>query len=225
MRIELRTNAAQVSRTLMLIFRDQVPFAASKAINDVLKQAQRAQQSSMSREFTIRRRVFMERSVKIKPFATKKTLQGTIRIEPPGGRERAAIWTRHELRGRRVPVEGRTLAVPIKARPSKLALVKKGMRPAAFAFKRVATRARTEIYKGRKRTFMIRKADGSGVILQRRRRGRSGTFVGARLLYRLVPSVPIEPRLQFRDTIDRVVRQRFAPAFRRAFLEAIRTAK
>lgn len=231
MRVELKTNAAKVSRRAQLLFADQMPFATSLAINDTVKDAQRAQERHMREAFTVRRpgwfikRSEKVRSIKIKPFSTKQNWRAVVRVEPPGGPERAEIITRHEERGRREPHEGRALAVPIEARPTKKALVKKSVRPAAFKFKRVATRGSTEIYKGRKRTFMIRHADGSGAVLQRVGPGKSGTFAGTQVLYRLKKSVPIAPRLEFFRTMRRVVEQKFAANYRRAFRRAVRTRK
>jgi len=225
MRIELRTNAAKVSRRAQLLFADQLPFATSKAINDTVKDAQRAQQKQMGQTFTLRRPTWVKRGIKIKPFSDKRNLRAVIRVEPPGGPERAEIIARHEERGRREPHEGRALAVPIGARPTKKALVKKSIRPAAFRFKQIATRGSIEVYKGRKRTFMIRRADGSGAVLQRIGPGRSGTFAGTRVLYRLKKSVPIAPRLEFFRTMRRVVEQKFAANYRRAFRRAAKTAR
>ncbi len=219
MQVALDTNATHVSTVARWIFRDQVPFAASKAINETLKDAQRAQRAHMRQAFTIRRRPFAERAVKIKPFANKRRLHARIKIEPPGGQERANIFTRHEVRGIREPIEGRSLAVPIGVRRKKTSVVRRERRPPAFKFREVGSGRRVAMFKGVKRTFMLQSPDGTGYIIQRT--GRRKT----RLLYRLVPSVPIAPRLAFLETVGRVVRANFPTNFRRAFIQAVRTRR
>ncbi len=227
MRLIVRTNAAQVSRTMRRIFADQLPFAAAKAINDTAKEAQSRQRAGMADRFTIRRPSFVNRAVKIKPFANKRHLSATIQIEPPGGQQRADILTRHEEAHEREPRSGQALVVPLEIRPNIRAVVKKRDRPKAFAFTHVRTTSGgVQIYEGRRRTFMVRMPDGSGWILQRTGPGRWGSlFHGTRVLYVLRPTVPIEARLEFIATITKAVDETFPRNFERAFARAMKTAR
>lgn len=225
--IRVRTNAVEVAGAFGVLFRDQLPFAIKEAINHTAKDAQRAQHAGMEQRFTIRRRAWVQRGIKIKPFATKRRLVATIAVDPPGGAARADILTRHEERGFRIPFKGRALAVPIAARANKQDVVAKRNRPKAFAFKQmVRGTGGTEVFKGQKRTFMIRRADGTGWILKRVGRGKHGSlFEGTSVLYVLDTSVPIAERLRFMATVTDTVHVTFNGHFSRSFDRAVRTAR
>ncbi len=225
--LRVRTNALEVAGAFGVLYRDQLPFAIKEAINDTAKDAQRAQRAGMPQRFTIRRKAWVERGIKIKPFATKRRLVATIAVDPPGGESRADILTRHEERGFRVPFKGRALAVPIEARANKQDVVAKRNRPKAFAFREmVRGTGGTRVFKGQKRTFMIQRPDGTGWILKRTGRGKHGSlFEGTSVLYVLDKSVPIESRLQFVNTVTDTVQVTFKGHFSRSFDRAVRTAR
>lgn len=226
--IEFRitTNAPAVARALGSLNRNQVPFALSVGINETAKDAQAAQVGGMAQRFTIRRQSWVNRAIKIKPFSTKRSLTATIRVEPPGGAARADILTRHEERGQRRPHGGSALAVPLEARRSKRDVVKKRDRPSAFSFERVITRGPNEVYRGTRRTFMVRTPDGSGWILRREAAGDSGRlFDGTKVLFRLKPETRIPGDLRFIATITQTVARRFELNFGRAFDRAVATAR
>lgn len=224
--VRVTTNAGAVARALKGFFRDQVPFALSVGINETAKDGQAAQIGGMAQRFTIRRQSWVNRAIKIKPFSTKRSLTATIQVEPPGGAGRADILTRHEERGRRQPHSGSALAVPLEARRSKRDIVKKRDRPRSFSFERVQTRGPNEIFKGDRRTFMVRSPDGSGWILRRVGPGESGRlFEGTKVLFRLKPETRIPGDLRFIATITATVAQRFELNFNRAFDQAVRTAR
>lgn len=225
--VTVHTNAAQVSRTMLRLFRDQVPFANARAINRTAKEGQKRERAHMVDVFTIRRPAWVSRAIKIKPFARKRSPSATVQVEPPGGPQRADVLARHERAHQREPVGGQSLAVPIDVRTSTREIVKKRDRPKAYAFSHVRTGAGgAEVYEGRRRTFMVRYADGSGWILRRTGPGTWGSlFEGTTVLYRLVPEVPIEARLDFVDTMVRTVTTTYASYFRQEFARAVRTAR
>lgn len=232
--IQVDTNATEVARWLQAFHSRQLPFATSLAINRTAKEAQRAVRNRMENEFTLRRARWFKAAVKIKPFSTKRSLAAQILIDPPGGQSRADIITRHEERGRRHPLEGQSLAVPIEARPSERRQVPKKLRIRNLEFRLLGRSGQWTVYQGEQRTFMIRRADGSGYVFQRRGRRRRrrasagsgrGRWENVRMLYALKPSTPIEPRLGFVDTITRIVNQRFPKHFEEAFERAVRTAR
>jgi hypothetical protein len=220
----------------------QLPFAAAKGINETAKEIQAAETKHLFREFEIRRPLFAQRATKIKPFATKKLPEATISIDPPGGQARADIWTKFEESGWKRP-SGRSIAIPDEATRTSKGILSRSARPRAFDFKLVATRSDgTKIYKGRRRTFMIQHADGTGGIYQRvgtrgtkRRRGagrrmassistRRVRDLNVRTLFRFTPQARIEERLDFYETADKIVRARFSKNLEDAIALAIRTS-
>lgn len=206
----------------------QIPYATSVAINDTAKQIQENQRQHQGKVFEIRRPHFFNRAVKIAQFARRDSLTARIAIDPPGGIQNAPILTRHEKGGVRRPMAGgRALAVPIEARRTRAGVVRRNERPRSFQFQRAYSSigTRTEIYLGNRRTFMIRKADGSGTILRRYARGQSGTMHGVVTLYRLVPQANIAERLRFHLNSQELFRDRFAQNFQVAFRRAVETAR
>ena len=191
----------------------QTSFALSVAINDTLKDAQKVQRAHQRRVFTVRRPQFVDRSVKIKRFATKRTLTGTMSIDPPGGQKRADIITKFERGGQKRPRDGRHLAIPIDAKRTKAGVVSRRNRPKGFNFKRVGRSIR-----GDRRTFII---PGVGIFQRVGRRKNSRI----RLLYAFKTQVPIDRRLDFIQNAERVVRQMFDRNFDRAFDRAMATAR
>ncbi len=191
----------------------QTSFALSVAINDTLKDAQKVQRSHQRRVFTVRRPQFVDRSVKIKPFATKRTLEGTMAIDPPGGQQRSDIIAKFERGGQKRPRDGRHLAVPIDVKRTKAGVVTRRNRPKGFLFKRVGRSIR-----GERRTFII---PGVGIFQRVGRRKNSRI----RLLYAFKTQVRIDRRLDFITNAERVVRQMFDRNFDRAFDRAVATAR
>ncbi len=191
----------------------QTSFALSVAINDTLKDAQKVQRAHQRRVFTVRRPRFVEQAVKIKPFATKRTLTGTMAIDPPGGKRTSDILAKFESGGRKRVREGRHLAIPVGARRTKAGVISRRNRPKSFRFKRVGRSPR-----GERRTFIM---PGIG-IFQRVGRRRNSRI---RMLYRFKTSVPIDRRLDFIQNAERVVQQMFDRNFDRAFDRAVATAR
>lgn len=217
--IDLRVDLHPPPRLFGALAR-QLPFAISTAINETLKDVQTRERARILTRFTIRRRPFAERAVKIKPFSTKRTLAGVVKIEPPGGPSRADIFAKFERGGTKRPRDGQHIAVPIDARRTKSGVVSKTQRPKAFRFVRRTTRRGKVQARGERRTFII--TNGSPGIYQRVGRGRSSRI---RLLYAFERSVRIDRRLHFVETARRTVRERYARNFHEALLRAIRTAR
>jgi hypothetical protein len=197
----------------------QIPFALSQSINDTMAARDRASIQSAVRSrlhdiFTLRRPEFHERSIKVVHFASKREPWGTIGIHPPGGDARADILGKFETDTEKRPRDGRTIAVPIRARRNKRDIIVGRDRPRAFNFVQVGRTVR-----GDRGTFIIRKPDGSGLILQRFR--RKGVFA----LYRLVHRVDIDPDLRFVPTSSQLIDRMWADNFVRRFDAAMRTAR
>jgi len=218
----IETNAAEVAGLLGRLFRDQVPFALSVAINDTAKAAQEVQRRHQRQVFDVRNTRFVDSGVKLKPFATKRRPEAALRVEPLGGRERASILTRHEDQREKRAREGRNVAVPspyLAGRRRRRGVPVK-LRPGALGLQPVTpTMAR-----GQERTFRVNLSAGplSGLILQRTGRGKRSR---TRVLYFLRPLVRIRPELDFVPNIRNTVDREFQGFMARAFDHAVRTAR
>jgi hypothetical protein len=221
--IRVDTNAVEVGEGLRFLFRDQVPFATARAINKTAEQFQKVQRDHMSSIFLVRRKPFIDRAVKIKPFARKTSLFADVSIDPPGGQARASILTQHETETVKTP-RGRRVAIPDKIRRSPRTVVRKALRPANLGLRDAGTidvggtTATLGVAPGG--IYSIRRPDGSGGIFRRRHRDRP-----YERLYVFRPQVPLTPELNFVKNADRVVQDRFAANFREAFDQAVRTAR
>lgn len=229
MEIRVSLNTTGVTKMTRLMAQDQLPYATSVALNDVARRAQKAQHEYMAGAFKVTRPGWTLRSVKHKPRSTKRQLWTVLKIEPPGGRQRADILSKFEDGGTKRPTTGTRLAIPgAGLRRTTSGAARRGQRPKDFNFKHHGG----NVYVGEKRTFMIRNPDGSGAIYQRIGRGnaRSSTktkrmLAGTRLLYTFARSVRIDDRLKLEDTATAVVNREWPAAFNRSFENAMRTAR
>ncbi len=207
----------------------QLPFAMARTINASAKDFQKFQRNHMQNVFTVRRRNFVLRSVKIKPFANKRRLEATVSIDPPGGQRRADILVKFEEGGtKRSRRAGGSVAVPIAVRKSRQSIIRKRDRPRSFAFRKVGRSLR-----GKRRTFLI---PGVG-IYQRVGAKKAGRRLASsvktrrvrdlniRLLYSLRPSVEIPKSLRFIANAKKVVPRVFPGHFKTEFARALRTAR
>ena len=225
MRIDVDTNAAEVVRSLRFLFRDQVPFATSLAINHTAKGIQAVQRDGMRRRFTIRRPYVLQ-GVKVSKFSTKRDLEAIVEIDP----SRGFLFKFEE--GGTVRPRGRRFAVPDEVRRGKTGVVSRVMRPRGLRFEFHGSGPKAEVHRGLKRTFMIRRPDGTGAIFQRLgRRGRKRLPPGQqrpgklRMLFSFTPKAEIEPTLEFELTAQTVFERTFARNFEASFDRAVRTAR
>jgi len=140
------------------------------------------------------------------------------RISPPvhqqldntGPRLTFLLWFLHIGELSKAPGQGRHLAIAIEVRRTKRGIVSKAQRPRAFQFREIG-----KSIVGLKRTFII---PGVGIMQRRGKRK-------IRLLYAFERAVPIPAALDFIDNAMRVVRVVFPRRFRKAFQQALKTAK
>lgn len=179
----------------------QVAFAASRTVNELAKQSQIAIQHSIHEHFIVRRASFIDRSIKIKPFATKQTLTATIQVSPPGGG--TDVLSRFEEGGPR-PHKS-MIAIPQQdVRKDVHKVIPKAKRP-----------------RNLKNTFTVQK--GNDVLLfVRKGKGKRRTV---QLFYRLVPRATLPPLLHFEDTITHIVNANYARIFEQEFAFAVKTAR
>lgn len=216
--IEITVDPTKALAQLDRDEKQQIPFALSRAINSTALDVQRAGRNRFRSVFTLRRPDWADRSMKIKQFATKRNPVAIIGIESPGNAQRSDILAKFETDTQKVP-RGRSLAIPVGAnvKRNNKDIITKAQRPAAYNFHKQGNRI-----VGDRRTFIIRKPDGSGLILQRKGRGRrSQTFA----LYILAKRARLVPDLKFIPGAQSVVDTRFNQHMQREFDNAMRTAR
>lgn len=222
MKIQARSNVREIERGLDKVGRQQFPFAMSKALNATADQFQERQRAGMQKRFTLRRKPWVDRSVKRGKgdFATKKKLEAIVRIETPGDKGRSDVLTQHEDGGTKRPRSGRTLSVPADVRRGKTGVIPKNLRPGALNLRPWGESG--TVMRGDRRTVLIRTGNDRGVILQRTGRGKRAKL---KVLYRLKGSVPLKPGLEFFKTAKIVVNDRLVENVRRELDRAISTAR
>ncbi len=208
MGLQATVNIKGATRFLRSL-KDQVPFATSLAINDVAKQGQAKQQDRMTTPgdvfADIRRPAFIKRSVKLKPFANKRSLKAVVAIDPPGGKKND-VFSKHEKGGRHTAPGGGRLAIPTATvRPSRSEIVPRRKRPTAL--------------RQRGKSFIIKTRSGKEFIalFTGKRSNKSLQF-----LYLLEQEVPLAPSLEFEKTIQKVVHDKYQEAFSKAFTKALK---
>ena len=107
--------------------------------------------------------------------------------------------------------------MPIDARRNKRDIIPLSQRPRAFHFQQLGNKI-----VGDRRTFIVKRPDGSGVILQRVGSGKRAAVI---VLYALRKRVPLKPDLHFELNAMRVVEARFDVNMDRALDVAMKTAK
>jgi hypothetical protein len=224
------------------VAKKQMPYAVMKALNETATDFQKMQRQSLNQDFTLRRKEFIDRTIKIEKgnFATKDNLRVIVNIDP-----QRDVLSKFEKGGEKEPTRGgKSIALPITVRRSKTDIIKKAERPRSFQFTKGSSNLKTQntIYQGLKRTFLIQRPNGFGLILQRTRstllgpfqrgtRGSSrlGRNVGhdpnVRILYALVAKTHIPKMLHFKDNAHKAVLSRWPGNFEKWFLESLRTKK
>lgn len=192
----------------------QVPYAASRALNDVALGIQNAEQASIAQHFLLRRPEWTLQGVKIPKFSNKNDTPLSVSVVMDTAAGRGDIMTKFEVGGTKTP-RGANLAIPIMARPSRGQIIPKGMRPRALGLHAVGRSIR-----GNQRTFILPLKNGQTGIFQR----MSGGTI--RLLYFLKPTAPLPASLHFYDTASRpLIDELWEHNFNERFAEAMRTAR
>lgn len=224
MNLTIRVDARSALGFLNSLSR-QAPFAISKAVNDLMVHGQRRVQAGLSEHFTLRRRTWVERTVKVQRWANKRSLVATVGIDPTRD-----VLAKFEAGGVKRPA-GKALAVPVEVRRGKTGIVVKSLRVRELQLRAHRTASGAVQLKGLKRTFAVKGPTG-GAILQRVGRRRKGTTTLAqeiaagkvRVLYAFKRSVPIPASLHFYQTFQDDAKEwpRFMAA---AWDAALRTAR
>ncbi len=84
----------------------QLSFAASRAMNDVIKEVQKAIRENMKEKFTLRRMAWNLNAIKITKWSNKKDLHSTLLVDP-----RAEYLNLHEDSTEHTPFSGKYLRI------------------------------------------------------------------------------------------------------------------
>jgi len=249
MNVTVDVRTTELSNWARYAQAELIPRATYLAINRTAEEFQTAQRAHMADVFKIRRPQFLKMSVKIKPFARKDSPSATVKIDSPGGR--SDIFAKFEDMTIKGPFRGTSIAVPTRHVPRTGAgIIKKAWRPKSLLGGGKAGSSDrllpgggvlvgNETIQGKKHVFLIRRSSGKGTIFMRinprnaakykaagedgvRRNLRDASLVP---LYQLVPSVPIEPELNFVETAQRTIQDRWAVNFTGFFDSTVRQVR
>jgi hypothetical protein len=198
--IMVEVDTEEAMSFLRMLYSDQVPYAASLALNATGLQVQAAERREIGEAFTLRRRDWAMRNVKIgrEDFATKTKLRTIVRMEAPGDASRSDILSKFEQGGTKRPREGKSLAVPGDVQRTGTGVIPRSKRPKAFNLRpahakgttvfrgKGRSRSGTTVLVGDKGVFAVLNADGTGAIYQRTGisvgpKGRRKRYKGRRL--------------------------------------------
>lgn len=206
---------------------NQIPFAASKMLNALALDVQRAERAHIHEIFQVRRSQWVDRNVKVTHWAKKTELYAAVGIVSPGDGERSDILGKFEDQTTKAPRQGgKAIVIPADAKRTKAGVVSKAMRPRALNLQQtgVSKDGRFTIYVGDKHTVMLQRPDGSGLIIQ-----NTGTHVhgvqDGTVLYTMKPAVTIRPDLHFETIGERVVITKTAERWDEAVELAMRTSR
>lgn len=203
----------------MLVFTNQVPYATARAINLVSQDAQSSIREGIHQRFVVRRPTFIDRSIKIKPFATKQTLTATISVSPPAGAK--DVLSQHEEGGEKVSQRTSPTNVALRGGPNvvesqpHIAVPSENIRPDIASLIPARKRPARLIH-----TFKIDRGDKE-LLFMVVGRGSSRTV---ELAYTLLPQVRLQPRLEFISTATTTVSERWNQRFNEAWQYAIETS-
>lgn len=205
----------QAFADILLDLKDnQVPFATSRAVNDVVIGVQAGEQAGIAQRFTLRRPTWILQGVKIPKFSNKRDTPIQASVEMDQGAGRGNIMSKFEEGGSKTSTAGHSVAVPFGARPNRSDIVPAELRPKALQLEQVGGAIR-----GKQRTFLVALASGKRGIFQRIGRGQ------IRLLYWLTPSVTLPAALEFYRNARETIPGLWVEAFRKRFEEAHRDAR
>lgn len=207
-RIGLKSDIKKLTASLSAFNRDQLPYTIARALTQTAKQGQEAVVKAMPSEFILRRREFMESGVQVVP-ATKSNLTAIVF-------DRDKFMARQETGADKIPMDGgRNLAVPLAARPNVRDIIPEALLPANLG--------KAEYTVSRNGNLITKKGSGNAAF---RLVSNGKTYLAYRkggelmMMYLLIPSAKITPRLRLGEITLRVVKENFA----RNFIEAARVA-
>ena len=225
MHITVDIDRKALDRRLTAIEERQIPFALSKTLNKTAIQIQEGIRKGMEERFTLRRKTFVLRGIKIErqAFATKKRLQA-VRIHVD--ETRTDFLNKFEEGEEKRAHTGRRFVAPSsEVFRLKSGIIPRSQRPASFKFDTAG--------RGSRGTFVVQGRDGRRFIFQRARGSKRqlGPFApgerdpNTKLLYTVLTRAETPRSLRFVETATRIYQASFQANFDHYFAEAMRTAR
>lgn len=212
--MEIRVDTAEAEQYLDGVWKDQIPFAASLAVNQTAKDVQAEERTHIAGTFILRRADFIMRGVKIPKFSNKADPEIAVEVTID---DQVDFLRKFEGGITKAPTASGSLAIPIEARASKGELVPRQLRPKQLAFQASATSGAADQFKGKLGTFIVR---GLGIVQR-----LHGHVRGTRLLYLFRKTARTPAVLNFHEIGERIVQAKWPINFAAAFARAIRSAK
>ena len=191
-------------------------FGASVGMNRTANEMQDGIRASLPGKFTLRRRAFIEQTIYRKPgedFATKDRLIAGVRIH-----DERDVLAKFEAGGVKRPRDGKSVAVPLAARPSKGSVVPERFKLSTLFFNQRGLFSQAEAIlntKGRGRRRGLLKASAganvfvsNGIVYMRQGKGRGTKLVK---LWVFKKETPLPASLHFVDTAKRIAATRLIP--------------
>jgi len=232
----IRVDTSEAETFLDALYRDQVPFAASLALNQTAKDVRAAEQQEIAANFVLRQADFNLRHVRIPKFSNKADDPMSVTVEIG---ERGKYLQKFQAPGVKTALDpampiaipstnirpGFSDLAPRALYPKNLRLVpRKGVTGILPAKRHVTARGVLQL-KGKQRTFVLDPKEHFGVktwgVYQRTGPGKQDV----RLLWTFKSRIPIPKRLDFLAVGERVVNERWQENFTAAFARAIRSAR
>lgn len=205
-------GADAVRRTLSNLEQRQIPYALSKATNQVTLEA-RDYLKDRNRQAFIIRRPWVLNGWRVRLSNKRQTpIKATLWLDPTRD-----FLSKFEEGGSKQSRSGSSLAVPIEARRGAKGLVPKALSIRALQLRKHVTKNGKIQLKGVNGAFTVRPGNVT-LVLQRKGR-RVDT------LYAFKRSVPIPASLQFYATVGRYVANEWPSIMGEALAEAVRTAR
>ncbi|MDE1906638.1 MAG: hypothetical protein KGH75_09340 [Rhodospirillales bacterium] len=208
----MKSNIDKLVASLSAFDERQLPYTIALALTRTAQEAREAVTAAMPGEFILRRTWILQ-GIRIVP-AKKDNLVATIYSRDP-------FMARQEYGGQKIPMDGgRNIAIPLAARPDPRALIPEELLPANLGMAEY-----TVSHNGN----LVTKKGTGGAAFRMVSNGKTylalRTAAGLKMMYLLVPSAHITPRLNMGEITMRVVKQRFAHNFILAAREAMATRR
>jgi hypothetical protein len=205
MDIDIKTNLDEFVAHLSDLEKKQLPFATSRALNDVAKDMQAKVIDATTSHFNNTKQWYLPgRPLGIKRiFSDKRDLTSGVFTKAPFG-------ILQEEGGVKTATKTANLAIPLDDIQKKY----KTNRPGLSGAKRALQET------GKRKPFIIM-ANGKLGMYQRTTKKR----FPLKLLFRLQPSARTEKRWGFKDAAEGEARRRFVSAFQKRLIEAIESMK
>lgn len=212
----IQTNAPEIAGIIRALAADQIPFAIAYGVTQTARGIVYAQREGMEDRFTIRRQWIL-RGVRMTKRAEKSDGEAHVAIN----KDRHFLF-RFEDGGTVTPESASRFSVPKDARRTGTGVIQKRQRPKSFNFEKWGSGPNATVYRGERRTFMIRRPDGTGALM--RRRGPKGrTYLET--LFTFTPEAKLDALLQFYPTAELVFEETMAPNIQAGLDVALRTAR